>query len=182
MIWQAFIEEIETGTHYKNFLTTLYGETPKISYSWHVGIPGSEVSPHVDSKNKMGTHIFYFNTSEDWNPAWGGELIVLGNKISTDQNPEFEHFGHQVPISIVDNRSFVFKNNPEAWHGVKKLVCPEGAYRRLFNVILKFDRPVKTKQKKVKKPAGLLQRLKKFFIPFFRPQAQNLGGEARGIP
>jgi hypothetical protein len=38
----------------------------------------------------------------------------------------------------LNNRSLFFQNNPKAWHGVKALTCPQGFYRKLFNVIFEF--------------------------------------------
>jgi hypothetical protein len=37
------------------------------------------------------------------------------------------------------DHSFLFKNTPNAWHGVSALTCPTGSYRRLFNII--FEGP-----------------------------------------
>lgn len=134
--WREFIEEILTDATYRRWVNSLVGtEKWKISLSWHVGIRGSEVSPHVDDMAKIGTHIFYFNTSEDWDEGWGGQFLVLGEKAISEKNPDVEDFIAVIPSMITDNRSVIFKNKENAWHGVKSLVCPEGKYRRLFNVI-----------------------------------------------
>ena len=44
-------------------------------------------------------------------------------------------------MDIRDNRSFLFKNTADAWHGVRALTCPANSYRRLFNVV--FETPDK---------------------------------------
>lgn len=138
--WQQFLEELETSLVYRDFIKqTLNVSEFDVRYVWHAGKTGSEVSPHLDHPKKLGTHIFYFNTSEDWDPAWGGELVVLGGKLTPGVNPEFSSFTTSTPVSNVDNHSFLFKNEDKGWHGVKALKCPEGKYRKLFNVI--FERP-----------------------------------------
>lgn len=134
--WQAFIEELETSESYKNFITSLFGTSEfEIRYAWHMGFNGSEVSPHLDGPEKIGTHIFYFNNTQDWNPDWGGSILVLKDKKTDSMNPDFSDFSTATSAKILDNHSFLFKNEPQAWHGVKALTCPEGKYRRLFNVV-----------------------------------------------
>lgn len=137
--WQMFIEEIETSKNYQNFIKSLFQVTDfQIRYAWHMGVTNSEVSPHTDAEQKVGTHIFYFNTSNDWDTAWDGSTLVLGNKLNDSMNPDFSDFTTAIPTQFTNNHSFLFKNTPNAWHGVKPLTCPEGKYRRLFNVIFEF--------------------------------------------
>lgn len=134
--WQLFIEELRQGREYKQFIKTALGAGHyKARYAWHVGFSGDEVSPHVDSPDKIGTHIFYFNTSEDWNPGWGGNTLLLSDKQTTAMNPDFTDFRRTMSVETRDNRSFLFKNTGDAWHGVETLTCPSGRHRRLFNVI-----------------------------------------------
>ncbi len=141
--WQQFIEEIATSQLYQRFIQRMLGTSAyNIRYAWHMGMTNSEVSPHEDGPKKVGTHIFYFNTDQDWDNAWGGPILVLGNRRSATLNPDFEDFAIAIPAEITNNHSFLFKNTPEAWHGVKPLTCPEGKYRRLFNVIFEVpDQP-----------------------------------------
>ena len=137
--WQMFVKELETSKIYHNFIKSLFEVSDfKIRYAWHMGVTNSEVSPHKDAEQKIGTHIFYFNTSDDWETAWGGSTLVLGNKLKNVMNPDFKDFTRAIPTQFTNNHSFLFKNAPNAWHGVKPLTCPEGKYRRLFNVIFEF--------------------------------------------
>ena len=137
--WQAFIEEIRGNTRYHAFVQRALGaSTMTVRFAWHLGFHGSEVSPHRDTDKKLGTHILYFNTSEDWSPAWGGSILVLGGKQVKRNNPDITDFDTVSSVEICDNRSFLFKNTPDAWHGVDALRCPPQRYRRLFNVI--FER------------------------------------------
>ena len=84
------MDELETSEDYHDFIGRALG-VPAFNtrYAWHVGSQGSEVSPHVDDHKKLGTHILYFNSSDDWNPEWGGATLVLGGKRSQAMNPDF---------------------------------------------------------------------------------------------
>lgn len=134
--WQKFIHELETNEGYQKIIREILNNQKfYMRYAWHAGIATNEVSPHMDDHNKLATHIFYFNTSDDWNMDWGGALLLLGDKISSSGNPDFKDFITSTSIKILDNHSFLFKNTRNAWHGVKALKSPPGKYRRLFNVI-----------------------------------------------
>ncbi len=138
--WQAFIEELEQSPVYRRFLKTALSVSDyKIRYAWHLGFTGSEVSPHVDSPDKIGTHILYFNTQEDWQPEWGGNILVLSGKQTAELNPDFADFAQTTPVQISGNQSFFFKNSQDGWHGVKPLTCPANSYRRLFNIIIEYS-------------------------------------------
>lgn len=134
--WQGFLEELEHGTLYRPFIQKALGsQNFFIRYAWHIGKSSNEVSPHMDASSKLGTHIFYFNTSADWQAEWGGQLVVLEGKKVPGMAPDFHDFAKETAVSNMDNHSFFFKNSNDAWHGVKALECPEGKYRKLFNVI-----------------------------------------------
>lgn len=110
-------------------------------YAWHIATAGRSVSPHVDSSDKAGTHIFYFNTAQDWKSAWGGATLVLSDKNYEGLNPEISDFGKVEAVQVMDNRSFLFKNQPEAWHAADTINCPPETYRRIFNVIFDLPKP-----------------------------------------
>jgi len=138
--WQRFMDELKSSKDYRSFVQSVLG-TSNFSprFAWHVGSQGSEVSPHLDMPEKIGTHILYFNTSSDWKPAWGGQTLVLSGKTTEAMNPDFADFQSFEEAQITDNHSFIFKNTPNAWHGVTALTSPPGSYRRLFNII--FESP-----------------------------------------
>ena len=134
--WQHFITEIEASAEYHTFIHRAFDVKDfRTRYAWHVGVNGSEVSPHCDGDSKLGTHIFYFNTDQDWNEDWGGQTLVLEGKTVDSQNPDFSDFQNEISTRLNNNSSFLFKNTELAWHGVRPLTCPENACRRLFNVI-----------------------------------------------
>ena len=137
--WQAFMTELQTDSGYREFICRLLGvETFTARYAWHVATAGRSVSPHLDSVRKIGTHIFYFNTSQDWRAEWGGSTLVLSGKTYEGLNPEISDFDKVEAAQITDNRSFLFKNQPNAWHAVDTIDCPPKTYRRIFNVIFEF--------------------------------------------
>ena len=132
-----FLAELDEGSAYRDFIARMLGANDfSVRYAWHMGVTNSEVSPHRDNRKKLGTHIFYFNTDEDWDAAWGGEILVLEGKQTDAGNPDFDEFTKAHAAPLLNNQSFLFKNTPNGWHGVKPLTCPEGRYRRLFNVII----------------------------------------------
>jgi len=137
--WRDFIDELETGPYQSFVARALGGIAVKPRYDWHIGVRGSEVSPHVDANAKVATHCFYFNGDTDWNSSWGGQFLILEGNTSDTMSPRFEDFTGVTTVEILNNCSILFRNTGLAWHGVRPLTCPtKGAYRRLFNVV--FER------------------------------------------
>lgn len=135
--WVNFIEELKNEPRYQRFLFgTMDRAKVSTRFAWHLGFSSSEVSPHIDAMEKLGSHLFYFNTDDDWKAEWGGQTVVLGGQKVDRQNPEFEEFATQNQSNILNNHSFLFKNTPTAWHGVRALTCPQGYYRQLFTVVI----------------------------------------------
>lgn len=153
--WRQFMSELENSVDYRRFIERSLGRSDfSTRYAWHIGTAGSEVSPHRDAVNKLGTHIFYFNPEDAWDPAWGGALLALGGRRTDAMNPDFDEFDEVVAVPASGNRSFLFKNTPDAWHGVERLASPEGRGRRLFNVIFE------TEAAEARPPRRLLSRLR----------------------
>ncbi len=149
--WQAFVDEILSDT-YRSFVCRLLGVSKvRFRLHWHYTPRGAEVGPHVDSKVKIGSQIFYLNSEQDWDPAWGGETVVLDDhgRFPTYSNPKFEDFDEQYPAKTMNNRSFVFGRKGDSWHGVKRIDCPEGAHRKVLIVVFEEYRPFKIATKKV---------------------------------
>ena len=132
--WQRFLDELRSEA-YERFLTTLFGRPPELRFAWHISFRGSEVSPHLDSRRKLGTHIFYFNGDDDWREEWGGQTLMLADKQTPRPNPDFSDFGEVITPPMLGNHSLLFQRTDDSWHGVERLSCPEDAYRRTFHVI-----------------------------------------------
>lgn len=141
--WREFLTEIQSPAYHK-FIKKLYGvRSFKIRPHWHYAFQGCSVSPHCDSKKKLGSHIFYLNTENDWNNEWGGGTLVLkpknNVKIDNSSAPIFEEFDIITCLGPTGNRSMLFESIEDAWHGVKELTCPEsqeGYLRKVFIVVL----------------------------------------------
>ena len=96
------------------------------------------MSPHCDSERKLGSHIFYFNTAQDWNPSWGGETLILddGGRFKRESAPHFDNFERAIPSQALGNYSLLFARKGHSWHGVREIHCPEGYLRKVFIVVI----------------------------------------------
>ncbi len=136
--WREFIAELE-GTKYQEFLRRLLGEHTFIpTFEWYYAWEGCAVSPHCDAARKLATHIFYFNTDEDWDPAWGGEILILDSerRFPVHSGPSFDELKVAASIEPRGNESLLFQRTHHSWHGVRPLRCPPGRLRRLFIVTI----------------------------------------------
>ena len=136
--WHEFVNELHDKP-YRQFLRELYGLRPmKLSFHWHYAERGGSVSPHCDSRNKIGSHIFYLNTDDDWKAEWGGQTLVLNDhgKLNWKSAPEFSDFDAPEVADAIGNRSMLFKRTPHSWHGVQAIDCPSGYFRKVFIVVI----------------------------------------------
>jgi hypothetical protein len=123
--WKAFVAELR-GADYQTFMRRLIGARSfELSFVWHYTPQGCSVSPHCDSKRKLGSHIFYFNTEQDWDPAWGGETLMLddGGRFEYRSAPHFEEFERITVAEALGNRSLLFARKAHSWHGVRALAA-----------------------------------------------------------
>ena len=138
--WREFLGEIH-ALAYQQFLRRIYGLRPHermvLSLQWHFAPAGASVSPHTDVKRKIGSHIFYLNTEQDWNPEWGGQTLVLDDqgKLNPNSAPAFGALPVAASSVILGNRSFLFKRTDHAWHAVNPIDCPPGRLRKVFIVV-----------------------------------------------
>ena len=151
--WSEFVDE-SLSDRYRNFVCKLLDVSHvRFRFHWHFTPDGGEVSPHCDSKGKIGSQIFYLNTEEDWQWDWGGETVVLddGGKIEPDNAPAFEDFDAEYPADTKDNRSLIFGRQGNSWHGVRRINCPENHYRKVFIVVFEEYRPLRMAFKKLRR-------------------------------
>lgn len=94
---------------------------------FHYG-PGAWLGPHVDLKDKIVTHVLYFN--EDWNRRDGGCLNVLSSSDMSDVVAE---------IPPVIGNSSVLVRSEKSWHAVSRVV--EGCSRSRRSMTVTFYRP-----------------------------------------
>jgi hypothetical protein len=141
--WVELIHEC-LGDRYREIVCGLYEAAAcEFRFHWHYTPSGCSVSPHCDSPKKLGSHIFYFNTQEDWDPAWGGETVILddGGRWSPRSAPGFADFERTIRAQSLGNRSLIFSRKPHAWHGVEEIRCPEGRLRKVFIAVINKAKP-----------------------------------------
>jgi len=151
--WQAFINELRSDL-YRSFIKDLLGRGHiRFRFHWHYTPSGCVVSPHCDSTNKLGTHIFYMNSTNDWDPAWGGQTVILSDngRFNTESSPSFDDFDEEFPAETMNNRSLLFGRKGNSWHGVHDIRCPEGAFRKVFIVVFQDVNPRKLLLKRGKR-------------------------------
>lgn len=141
--WQGLIKELCSDL-YRDFIKALLGKRHiRLRFHWHFTPNGCTVSPHCDSQNKLGSHIFYMNSALDWDPAWGGQTEILDDhgRFATESSPGFEDFDEAIPAQTMNNRSLLFARKGNSWHGVRDIQCPEGRYRKVFIVVFQDVEP-----------------------------------------
>ncbi len=151
--WEEFVLELR-GDAYRDFVCRLLQVRDiRFRFHWHYTPAGCEVSPHCDSRGKIGSQIFYLNEAGDWNPEWGGETVVLddGGRFSADSAPAFEDFIAEYSAETMDNRSLLFARRGNSWHGVRAVRCPEGYFRKVFIVVYESRRPLRMALKKARR-------------------------------
>jgi len=142
--WRAFIAEIK-GQRYRAFVRRMLGiDRFDINCHWHYATNGCSVSAHCDARRKYGSHIFYLNTPEDWDPAWGGQTEVLDDqgRLAHAANPEFDELAPVATSQAVGNYSLLFKRGEHSWHGVREIRCPPDRMRKIFIVVFNRVTPL----------------------------------------
>lgn len=134
--WTKFIRELH-GEAYQSFLQRMLGQGRYIlTLEWYYAWQGCSVSPHCDARRKRATHIFYFNAEEDWQPEWGGEILMLDDagRFRAHSAPDFDDLHVAASLMPRGNRSLFFARTEHSWHGVRPLQCPPDVLRKLFIV------------------------------------------------
>jgi hypothetical protein len=140
--WQEFLDELQDGP-YRELLCRLVGVSDlELRFHWHWAGVGDSVSPHCDARRKLGSHIFYLNSEEEWQASWGGETLVLDDKgrFSRNSAPRFTDFDQVIHARATGNWSFLFTRRGNSWHGVEAIGCPAGLFRKVFIVVLNRPR------------------------------------------
>jgi hypothetical protein len=141
--WVEFIRECQ-AERYRELLCGLYGAPAcTFRFHWHYTPRGCSVSPHCDSPKKLGSHIFYFNTADDWDPTWGGETVILDDRgrLSNRSAPGFSDFEPGLRAPSLGNRSLIFSRARHGWHGVEEIRCPDDRLRKVFIAVINKASP-----------------------------------------
>lgn len=139
--WQEFIGELCSDAYRGEIERLLGARKVEFRFHWHYTPNGADVSPHCDARREHGSHLFYFNSTQDWDPAWGGATLVLddGGRLSYDSAPALEEFDNIIECESFGNYSALMKRSDHAWHAVRPINCPEGRLRRVFIVVVNPD-------------------------------------------
>jgi hypothetical protein len=90
---------------------------------FHYG-PGAWLGPHLDLKEKITTHVLYFNRT--WEPKSGGCLRILRSREMTDMVTEI--------APIIGNSAVVVRSD-KSWHAVSRVQAGCSNSSRSVNVI-----------------------------------------------
>jgi SM-20-related protein len=121
---------------YRTAMTRLIGRdlshAAMEAYVCHYG-PGAWLGPHVDLKEKIVTHVFYFNAT--WNREDGGCLNILRSPDMADKCAE---------ITPIVGNSSVLVRSEDSWHSVSRVANGCRSSRRSMNVIFYHPGAVST--------------------------------------
>lgn len=134
--WSIFVNELQ-GPVYRGTIQRLLGvDDVDLTFHWHYTPNGCSLSPHCDAEWKLGSHIFYLNTAADWDPAWGGQTLILDDDgaFSHKSAPRIEDFKAVIPAKAMGNNSLLFQRTDHSWHGMYPLANPESMLRKVFIV------------------------------------------------
>ena len=139
--WKEFIGELCSDDYRREIERLLGARKAEFRFHWHYTPSGADVSPHCDARREHGSHLFYFNSAEDWEPEWGGSTLVLddGGRLSYDSAPSLEDFDAIHEAKSIGNYSNLMLRTDHAWHAVRPINCPEGRLRRIFIVVVNPD-------------------------------------------
>jgi hypothetical protein len=136
--WKDFVAELN-GPYYLAFLHRMLGVPAGkqliLSMEWYYAWKGCGVSPHCDAHRKLATHIFYFNTEEDWKADWGGRILILDDerRFKAHSGPKLDQFKVAQALDARGNASLLFQRTEHSWHAVRPLESPKPEIlRRLF--------------------------------------------------
>jgi len=149
--WKEFIAEL-CSDRYRNKLAQLFGaRNINLRFHWHYTPNGCSVSPHTDSVREHGSQIFYFNSEDDWDTAWGGDTLVLddGGKMEFESAPTLGDFKREIAADSLGNHSLIFERTRHSWHAVREIRCPEDRLRRVFIVVTNPENLYRTLRDKV---------------------------------
>lgn len=138
--WRELAEELHSK-EYRRFIEKMFDIKPgtyNLVLSWHYMPRSSSISPHCDTARKIGSQLFYLNTSDSWNNKWGGQTLALDDRGEKDSNsgPEISEFSGVFKSKSIDNNSFIFTRTKHSWHAVDKIMCPQNRLRKMFSLVV----------------------------------------------
>ncbi len=139
--WKEFIDELCSDAYHNEIARLLGARKIEFRFHWHYTPSGADVSPHCDSVREHGSHLFYFNSEDDWDPAWGGATLILddGGRLDYNSAPPLDAFDNVTECKSVGNYSALIKRTDHAWHAVNPIESPEDRLRRVFIIVVNPD-------------------------------------------
>ncbi|WP_165356613.1 polysaccharide pyruvyl transferase family protein [Sphingosinicella sp. BN140058] len=133
--WRALLGDL-LSRRYREALSEAtgldLGKAPMEINAIHFGA-GAWLGPHVDLKDKIATHILYFN--EDWDSADGGCLQVLRSRDDADREAEI--------LPIVGGSALLVRSD-DSWHSVSPVARGCRTSRKNINVIFHLPGSIST--------------------------------------
>ena len=133
--WRALIGDL-LSDRYRNALSAATGldlsDAPMEINAVHFGA-GAWLGPHVDLKDKIATHILYFN--ETWDAADGGCLQILRSRDDADREAEI--------LRIVGGSALLVRSD-DSWHSVSPVARGCRTSRKNINVIFHLPGSIST--------------------------------------
>ncbi len=133
--WRALADDL-LSAEYRSALSQLTGRNlasaPMEVNVVHYG-PGAWMGPHLDLKEKVVTHVLYFN--EAWDPELGGCLNILKSSDPGDV--------HATIPPVVGNSVLLVRSN-HSWHSVSRVAAQCQTSRRSINVIFHLPGSIST--------------------------------------
>jgi len=138
--WEAFNEMINSKEYF-DFVSDFLGTTnfKIVPYFQMYHGTSNNLRPHIDTGTKIGAHLFYFNKTNIggeleiyngrfvYNKKHQNDLLYKETKLPINTTMEIPEFGFfedltkEKSIKINGNKSIIFKNTPNAIHGVAKI-------------------------------------------------------------
>jgi hypothetical protein len=136
--WKEFIAELCSDAYRGEIERLLGAKKAEFRFHWHYTPSGADVSPHCDARREHGSHLFYFNSAQDWDPQWGGSTLILddGGRLDYNSAPDFDEFDNAIECDSIGNYSALIKRGDHAWHAVHPINCPEDRLRRVFIIVV----------------------------------------------
>ncbi len=137
--WKAFIAELHSDA-YLRFIENMFNMrrgSYELMISWHYMKQGTCITPHCDTRKKIGSQLFYLNTTDTWKEEWGGQTLALDDEGKRDPytGPALSEFDKVFTTKSVDNNSFIFTRTEHSWHAVDVIQCPPEEIRKMFSIV-----------------------------------------------
>ena len=133
--WRALVRDL-LSPEYRSALAQITGRDLTLALmeinAVHYG-PGAWLGPHLDLKEKMITHVLYFNAR--WDLHHGGCLNILRSANPDDVSARI--------LPVLGNSALLVRSN-QSWHSVSRVVKECKTSRRSVNVIFHLPGSVST--------------------------------------